>query len=63
MRKVLISILMFIVLLISFIFWDYRRTGTLLWGENIIQSLAFIIVFFIARSLFDSTTKNRNSNS
>lgn len=63
MRKVLISILIFIVLLINFIFWDYRRTGTILWGENIVQSLGFLIVFFLARSLFDSNKKRRNSNS
>ncbi|GEM_PF-4838084 len=63
MKKVLIWILLFIVLLTNFLFWDYRKTDTLLWGENIIQTFGFLIVFFLARSLFGSSKKNRNTNS
>ncbi|MEC1179597.1 hypothetical protein P9B03_13945 [Metasolibacillus meyeri] len=63
MKRVLVLILAFILLLASFIFFDYRRTGDILWGENIVQSLAFFIFFLILRYLFDSGKKSKESSS
>lgn len=57
MKKVLILIPVFILVLISFIFLDYRRTGDILWGENFIQSLVFLIVCLLLRYLFSSDKK------
>lgn len=63
MKKALILIPVFILVLISFIFLDYRRTGEILWGENFIQSLVFLVVCLLLRYLFSSDKKNKESNS
>lgn len=63
MRKIIITIIFFIILLGNFIFWDYRSTGSILWGENIVQTLIFFIVFYVISWLLDSPKKNRTSNS
>lgn len=63
MKKVFILIPVFILLFTSFIFFDYRRTGDILWGENIVKLLIFLIVFFLLRYLFDSGKRNKKSNS
>ena len=63
MRKFIIGIIFFIILLGNFIFWDYRSTGNILWGDNIVQTLVFLIVFYVIRWLLDSPKKNKTSNS
>lgn len=55
------SILMFSVLLINFIFWDYLRSGTIMWEENIWQSLSFVILFRIFSWLVSSTKNDKKS--
>ncbi len=57
MRIFLITIFIFVALLINFIFWDYHRTGNIIWVENIIQSLSFLAVFFLVRWIFKSNKK------
>ncbi|MCT6926121.1 hypothetical protein [Metasolibacillus sp.] len=63
MKKILILIPIFILVLTIFIFLDYRKTGDILWGENFIQSLVFLIVCLLLRYLFSSDKKNKESNS
>ncbi|SET49634.1 hypothetical protein SAMN05421676_105101 [Salinibacillus kushneri] len=52
------SILMFIILLINFIIWDYVRHGEIMWIENIMQSLSFVILFRLFKWFINSSKNN-----
>lgn len=58
--RIILTIIACIGLFLSYVFWDYYRTDTFLWGENFLDALFFIIFFFVVSWLFSSTNKTKN---
>lgn len=59
--KIIFTIIAGIALFFSFVLWDYIRIGDFLWGENILQTFLFIVIFFTLLWLFSSSDKTKNN--